>query len=69
MAFSTTCPPDPDDRNQISGFPRNGSPAWGPGSDMALSALKCLALNTNQGAGSIGPVAEAFGLKLEIDRY
>ena len=67
MAFSTTCPPDPDDRNQIRGFTRNGSPAWGPGSDMALSALKCLALNTNQGAGSIGPVAEAFGLKLELD--
>ena len=67
MAFSTTCPPDPDDRNQISEFTRNGGPAWGPGSDMALSALKCLALNTNQGAGSIRPVAEAFGLKLELD--
>ena len=45
MAFSTTCPPDPDDRN--------------PGSDMALSALKCLALNTNPGAGSIGPGGRA----------
>ena len=59
----------PDDRTQISGFTRIGSSVWGPGSDMALSALKGLALNTNQGAGSIGPVAEAFGLKLEIDRY
>ena len=67
MAFSTTCPPDPDDRNQIRGFTRNGSPAWGPGSGMALSALKCLALNINQGAGAIGPVAEAVGLKLELD--
>ena len=66
MAFSTTCPPDPDDRTQISGFARTGSPAPAPGPDMALSALKGLALNTNEGAGSIGPVAEALGLKLEL---
>ena len=66
MALSTTCPPDPDSRNQIRGFTRFGSPAWAAGSGMALSALKGLALNTNQLAGSIGPVAEAFGLKLEL---
>ena len=67
MAFSTTCPPDPDDRNQISGFTRIGGPARGPGSGMAPSALKGLALNTNQGAGSIGPVVEAVGPQLELD--
>ena len=67
MAFSTTCPPDPDDRTQISGFTINVGPAWGPGSDMALSALKGLALNANQGAGSIRLVVEAFELKLELD--
>ena len=56
---------DPDFRNQIRGFTGIGSPAPAPGPDMALSALKGLALNTNQGAGSIGPVAEAFGLKAQ----
>ena len=67
MAFSTTCPPHTDRRNQISGFTRIGSPARAPGPDMAPSALKGLALNTNQGAGSIGPVTEAVGPQLELD--
>ena len=66
MALSTTCAPDPDPRTQISGFTRIGSSAWGPGSDMAPSALKGLALNTNQGAGSIGPVVGAVRPQLEL---
>ena len=69
MAFSTTCPPDPDSRNQISGFTGIGSPARAPGSGMALSALKGLALYTNQGAGSIGPVVGAVGPQLELDPH
>ena len=66
MAFSTTCPPDPDSRTQISGFTGIGSPTRAPGSGMALSALNGLALNTNQGAGSIGPVVGALRPQLEI---
>ena len=69
MAFSTTCPPDPDRRTQISGFAGIGSPARAPGSDMALSALKGFALHINQGAGSIGASVAAVGPQLEIDRY
>ena len=68
MAFSTTCPPDPGWRTQISGFTGIGSPARPPpGPGMALSALKGLALYTNQGAGSIGPVVGAVGPQLELD--
>ena len=40
-----------------------------PGSRMALSALKGLALYTNQGAGSIGPVVGAVGPQLELDPH
>ena len=66
MAFSTTCPPDPGSRTQISRFTGIVSPAWAPGSRMALSALKGLALNTNQGAWSIGPVVGAVRPQLEL---
>ena len=34
---------------------------------MALSALKGLVLNANQGAGSNGLVVEAVGPQLELD--
>ena len=56
----------------LSGFPRDRvrRGTWGLGSGMALSALKGLALNTNQGAGSIGPgpATEAVGRpQLELD--
>ena len=37
------------------------------GSGLALSALKGLAPNTNQGAGSIGPPVGAVGPQLELD--
>ena len=41
--------------------PWTTSPTPAPGSGVALSALKGLVLNANQGAGSVGPVLAAVG--------
>ena len=45
------------------------SAASGGSLGMALSALKGLALNANQGAGSIGPAVEAIGPQLELGSH